>query len=237
MFHSENVAPNNKRLFLAMSFGQLAMIATVACATLVSTTSSASAAFEIAGAPGYFTYSGQSGAPLEEGEPWGTPCRPIVFLAKHLPASMYQEALSIVLTARTDDLDVTIDDNGGIWDPMALYPPGLTAAGVTFVPIFPDATSTPKLADGKPEHIAFGWDARPSSNGSHEIMVDLQATLYVKNIGADQLATSRAIRQLIAFAEGVSDTTVAGSAIAADGAAGFTQQDINAMHLMSGCPG
>jgi hypothetical protein len=237
VFHSQNLAPKKTRLFLAMSFGQLAMIATVASATVVSRSSSVSASFEIAGAPGYFTYSGQSGAPLEEGEPWGTPCHPIVFVAKHLPEFFYGEAQIVLAEALGGHLDVTIDNNDGTWYPQELRPPNPTAAEVTLVPIFPDATSTPKLADGKPEHIAFGWDARPSSNGSHERLVDLQATLYLKNIGSNRIAAGRSIRQLIAFAEGVSDTTVSGSAISAGGTTGFTQQDMNAMHLMSGCPG
>ena len=57
--------------------------------------------YAIAGAPGYFTYSGPDGAPLAVGRPWGSPCKPIVFtVGSQMPQSDYTQIQMTVLAAR-----------------------------------------------------------------------------------------------------------------------------------------
>ena len=221
----------------ALGFGQLAAWVTVVCAAAAVGSGSSLASLAISGAPGYSTYTGPRGLPLEVGEPWGTACEPIVFVAKDLPSDVYLEARDVVVAARAAGLDMAIDDDHGHWSPTDLYPPGLTEAQVTFVPVFVDSTSTPRRSNGEPEHLSFGWDTRLSPDRRHEILTDMQATLYLKNLGSDPISIGRSIRQLVAFSEGVSDTTIAGSAIADNSTArGFLQTDLSALHLMSGCP-
>jgi len=190
----------------------------------------------IPGAPGYTTLDGPDGLPLAVGRPWGPPCQPIVFSVNHaIPALADQELAVVVAQARATGVDVTLEDPQGYWQPGDLYPPGLTNAEVKFVPVSVDSTAAPKLSDGGPEHIGFGWDGHPSADGIHDQLTGVQATLYARDL-ADPAAYRLADRQLIGFAEGVAASTAPGSGIARDSNVdGFSSQDTMAMRMMSGC--
>ena len=190
----------------------------------------------ISGAPGYSTFTGPEGLPLAVGTPWGTTCKPIVYsVSAEVPDDVYTQIVGAVDAARAQGIDVTVEDRHFGYFPSNLYPPGLTNGDVEFVTIFADAKVTPTLPSGNPEHIDFGWDAKPSADGNNDVLTDLQATLYLRNLtgpASDRLAT----RQLIAFSQGVAETTVPGSGIARGSTVDtLTPSDVHAILTMSGC--
>jgi hypothetical protein len=191
--------------------------------------------YAIAGAPGYTTVGGPDGNPLAQGRPWGTVCKPIVFDVAHgVPASIYSQITQNVLAARAKGVDVAVENPQGYWYPAELYPAGLTNADVQFVGVFADSGTPPLLTNGQPEHINFGWDAR--SLGGADALTDLQATFYLQSLGNDSVKDRRAIRQMIAFAEGVGDSVAPHSGISnGTSADNLTSGDLRAIRLMSGC--
>jgi hypothetical protein len=191
----------------------------------------------IPSAPGYSTFTGPAGKPMIVGRPWGAACQPIVFaVASDVPDSVYGQIKQVVLEANGVSVDVTLENRQLEWIPAELYPPALTNADVRFVSIFADTKSTPTLSGGHPEHIGFGWDARLAANGTNEVITDLQATLYLKNIAGSTEIDRLATRQLIAFTQGIGASTARESGIA-DGSTvdKFSSGDIAAMLRMSGC--
>lgn len=191
----------------------------------------------IPSASGYTTYTGPDGEPLAVGEPWGTRCQPIVFsVAANVPNDVYDQIRQVIDQARVKGVDVTVENRQFEWLTGDLYPPGLGPANVKLVPIFVNATSSPSLPDGQPEHINFGWDARPTADGSHEMLTSLQGTLYLKNLGSHSAAIRLAIRQLVAFSQGIGASTASGSGIVRGSTVDtFSPGDIAAMQRMSGC--
>jgi hypothetical protein len=191
----------------------------------------------IGGAPGYTTTTGESGRPLAEGSPWGRPCQPIVFqVNSSMPAQQYELIRQSVEGARALGLDVTIETQNLTWYPSLLYPAGQTNATVQLVPIFPSTETPPTLPDGHAERIGFGWDTKMSADGQHDVLTDLQATLYLAAVRGDAQATERATRQLVAFSQGVDESTSPGSSITTGNSEeSYSRQDVAAMQRMSGC--
>jgi hypothetical protein len=140
----------------------------------------------ISGAPGFTTTTGESGRTLAEGSPWGRPCQPIVFQVNStMPAQQYVLIEQAVEGARALGLDVTIETQNLLWYPNLLYPAGQTNATVQLVPIFPSSATPPTLPNGHAERIGFGWDTRISPDGRHDVLTDLQATLYLDSVRGD----------------------------------------------------
>lgn len=191
----------------------------------------------IAGAPGYTTYGGPHGYPLAEGQPWGTVCQPLRFsVSSDVPAADYEQIVAVVRAARADGVDVTIENRSFMWFPGALYPPGQTNATVKRIAIFASSGRPPRLSNGQLERIDFGWDAAMSADGHHEHLTDLQATLYLNQLEGHPARLRIAIRQLIAFSQGVGGSSVAGSGISRGTTVdSFSPSDLHAMSLMSGC--
>ena len=134
----------------------------------------------ISGAPDYTTTTGESGRALAEGSPWGRPCQPIVFqVNSSMPAQQYALIEQSVDGARALGFDVTIESQNLFWYPSLLYPAGQTNATVRVVPIFPSTGTPPTLPDGHAERIGFGWDTKISPDGHHDVLTDLQATIYL----------------------------------------------------------
>ena len=191
----------------------------------------------IPGANGYYTYTGPRGLPLAVGAPWGTSCKPIVFtVERNIPAAIYQQMHGVVLDARAAGVDVTLENINGQWYPESLYPPGLVNAKVEFIPIYVSSSKPPTSSGGYPGRIYFGWDTKVSPNGTHEVLTDLQATLYLKSVSGGPYLIRKSMRQLIAISLGVSTSTLRSSVIT-DGSNvdSFSSGDMTAMRLMSGC--
>jgi len=103
------------------------------------------------------------------------------------------------------------------------------------VPVFANTTSSPRFADGKPEHIVFGWDARPAADREHEVLTSLEGVFYLKNLD-DAAAYRSAMRRFVAFSQGIAGSTAPGSGIAEGTAVdSFSSADVTAMLRMSGC--
>jgi hypothetical protein len=192
----------------------------------------------INGAPGYTTTTGEYGRPLAEGRPWGRPCQPIVFqVSPSMPTAQYDLIRQAVFGARALGVDVTIETQSLQWYPSLLYPAGQTNATTKVVPIFSSTqASPPRLSNGEPERIQFGWDTSLAPDGRHEHLTDLQATLYLTAVTGNPQDTERATRQLVAFSQGVAESTSPGSSITTGNAqAAFSSRDVAAMERMSGC--
>lgn len=192
----------------------------------------------IPGAPGYNTFGGPTGKPLLVGAPWGRPCQPIVlWVAPGMPSSVYSQIETTVLGARALGIDVTLNEpDNTLWEPAQLYPAGQNNSTVQFVWVYPHTNSPPKLSDGQPEHIGFGWDARSTPDGNNERLTSMDADLYLREVEGDPQKVDLAIRQLIAFAQGVGSTTDSGSGIARGTTLEeFSPGDLQAMQVMSGC--
>jgi Domain of unknown function (DUF4190) len=191
----------------------------------------------ISGAPHYTTATGETGLPLAEGSPWGRPCQPVVFQVNpSMPAQQYALIREAVYGARALGVDVTIETPKLIWYPSLLYPPGQTNATVVLVPIFPSTQPPPTLSDGHAERIDLGWNTKVSSDGRHDVLSNLQATIYLSAVRGDPQATERATRQLVALSQGVAGSTSPGSSIAQGNMVdNYSTQDVAAMQRMSGC--
>jgi hypothetical protein len=192
----------------------------------------------IPGSPGYSTFTGPLGGPMQAGRPWGKRCQPVLFdVAADVPRSIYTDVATVVGQAREAGLDVTIVyPAAGEWDPGLLYPPGQTLSTVEVVHIYAATGTAPILANGLREHIDLGWDARPAPDGEHEILTEAQGSLYLSVIAGQPLSARRAVRQLIALTQGILSSVASGSGIA-DGTEvdRFSVADIAAMQTMSGC--
>lgn len=191
----------------------------------------------IAGAPGYTTYGGPHGYPMGEGRPWGAPCQPLRFsVAFDIPTLDYDQIVAAVESARSDGIDITIENRSFMWFPSQLYPAGQNNSTVRQIGIFASPASPPRLSDGHIERIGFGWDAAMSPDGRHEHLTDLQATLYLRQLEGHPDRIRVAIRQLIAFSQGVGGSSASGSGISrGTNVDSFSPADLHAMDLMSGC--
>lgn len=221
--------------------GALAWAAGLVAVSVVASLAGRDLAFShsrgIAGAPGYTTYGGPHGLPMAEGHPWGQPCQPVLFdVSSGVPDGDYQQIVSAVDAARAEGVDVAVETRNFMWNPSQLYPPGQSLATVKVVAIFGNWNSPPHLGNGHLERIEFGWDAAVSSDGHHEHLTDLQATLWLSQVDGYPDRVRIATRQLIAFAQGIGGSTAAGSGVGRGTTEDrFSPADLHAMALMSGC--
>jgi hypothetical protein len=191
----------------------------------------------IPGAPGYYTFTGPLGGLMQVGRPWGKTCQPVLFdVAPDIPRPVYTQVAAVVGQARAAGLDVTIVNLGNKWYPDLLYPPGQTNSTVEEVHIYAGTGTPPLLADGHPEHINIGWDARPGADGVHEVLTEVQGSLYLGVINGQPVPARRAMVFLVAFTQGIESSVVAGSGLApGTDLDSFSTRDIAAMQVMSGC--
>ncbi|HZV25840.1 MAG TPA: hypothetical protein VFG00_06090 [Acidothermaceae bacterium] len=193
---------------------------------------------DIAGAPGYVTFSGPTGNSFPVGRPFGHACQPIRFtVEEHVTDAVYAQVVSVVNEARADGLDVTLEDRTFAWKPDSLYyPAGTTSAGVLRVGIFANTGAPNMLSNGQPAHVILGYDASPDADGKHDDMVGPQGTLQMETLAGDVVGQRRAVREIIALTQGVAGSTRSdtglGSASTRDS---FSPTDIAAMKNMSGC--
>jgi hypothetical protein len=192
----------------------------------------------IPGSPAYSTLTGPQGKPVPLGRPWGRPCQPVRFAVdEHVPDWVYSQIAQVVREARSDGIDVALENRQFFWNPSSLYyADGQSPASTVRVGIFAQDQTPPQLPNGQPEHVGFGWDTVVDPDGRHEDLAQVQGILWMQVLDADAPAVRRSIRQLIAVTQGILRTSRADSGIA-DGANidRFTASDIAAMQRMSGC--
>jgi hypothetical protein len=193
---------------------------------------------DIAGAPGYSTFTGPKGMPFPVGRPWGRACQPIRFtVEEHVPDDVYAQVVSVVNEARADGLDVTIEDRSFLWHLDSLYyPPGMTSDDVQRVGIFVNNGSPTLLRNGQPGHVNFGWDATPDPDGRHEDMTDAQGTLQMAMLAGDAVGQRRSVRDIIGLTQGIAGSTLSDSELKSGATRdSFSLADLAAMKHMSGC--
>jgi hypothetical protein len=198
----------------------------------------ASNARHIAGAAGYITFNGPTGKSFAVGRPFGKACQPIRFtVEEHVPDAVYAQVVSVVNEARTDGLDVTLEDRSFNWKPASLYyPAGTTSTDVQRVGIFVNNGPAPVLSNGQPEHVNLGYDASPDADGTHDDLVGPQGVLQMATLTGDAAGQRRAVRDIIALTQGISGSNRNDSGIGPGTTRdSFSPQDIAAMKTMSGC--
>jgi hypothetical protein len=198
----------------------------------------ASHARNIAGSPGYSTFTGPSGKPFPVGRPWGKACQPIRFTVDgQVPDDVYQQIAGMVDVARLAGLDVTIEDRSFMWHPDSLYyPPGTTSADVQRVGIFVSNGPAPLLSNGQPEHVDLRYDTSRDPDGQHEDMVAAQGTLQMATLTGDPAGQRLAMRYIIALTQGVSGSSLRYSGLRNGSTQeNFSLADVAAMKHMSGC--
>jgi hypothetical protein len=198
-----------------------------------------------AGTSGYTTFTGPSGLPLREAQPWGPVCQPIVFsVGKDVPADVYAQIVSVVNEARTAGLDVTVEDRSSnwrtdsLWYPLELQgdPATLQSAGIRTVGIFVNNGAYPLLNTGQPEHVGLTWTVVPDSDGQHDDLTGAQATLQMKTLAGDAAAQRHAMRYIVALTQGIAGSSRSDSGLKTGTTRdSFSKKDISAMKIMSGC--
>lgn len=196
------------------------------------------AGLAIPGAPGYSTMTGPHGKPLAAGRPWGNACEPLRIEAEQqMPGDVYAQLAQVVGEARLSGLNVTLEDRAYGWSPSTLrIPAGMDPRTVPAFVIGTTTAPAPTLSGGRPQRIDEGWDARLDPDGQHEDLTAADGRLYLATLGSSPTAQRTALRELIAFAEGVARTHNTDSGIRADATVdGFTVADTHALRVMSGC--
>ena len=231
-------APPKRRrtgLIVGISIGVVGiLVIAIVSAVLVAVTHGR----DIAGSPGYSTFTGPAGLPFPVGRPWGPACQPIRFtVEEHVPDDVYTQVVSVVSEARADGLDVTVEDRSFRWQPDSLYyPPGMTGNDVQRVGIFVNNGAAPVLSDGQPEHVNLGYDATRDVDGKHEDLSDPQGTLQMATLAGDAVGQRRAVRDIVALTQGVGGSNRSDSGLGRGSTRdSFSSADIAAMKNMSGC--
>ncbi len=74
------------------------------------------------GVPGYDTYGGPHGKPIQLGAPLGRPCKPIlVRFEDSVPDAPYRSFVDVVHEARAAGVNITIAMRNGSFSPSELY--------------------------------------------------------------------------------------------------------------------
>lgn len=191
----------------------------------------------IPGATGYFTFSGPGNLPATVGRPWGRACEPIAFvIGSRLPISVRRQVLQVIAAARDQGLDVTATVGGRLLGAGLFYRDGQSARTTAKVPILAGTGNPPALPDGRSQQITIATTMRADRSGQGDDLTGVTGTLQLRALNGQPDAIQRAIRQLIAWTQGIGRTGNAVSGIAnAATPDRFTAADVAAMLKMSGC--
>lgn len=191
------------------------------------------------GTPGYSTFYGPAGLPMQKGSPWGQPCAPVVISVEDsVPPAVHEEVVAVVGEARAAGLNIDV------WSSQ--YPEGASPLDEPpqgpphVVGVYVDTQVPPLRPDGSPSRDDTRWDARPSPDGRHEILTSLGQSLHLATLGEDRLEYRRSLRKLVGRTQGIADSSHRGSALRSRDPSkpdAFSPQDIQAMLVMSGCAG
>jgi len=189
------------------------------------------------GTPGYSTFTGRKGLPMQMGAPWGHPCVPVVLsIEDHVPQAVDFEIRAVVTEARSAGLNVAVDSRQIPWSPDAMDVRGEEYA--EFVSVSTDTVRGHLRSDGKPSTNMTIWHSVPAPDRRHEHLTAISQTMHLATVGEDPVEYRRVIRKLVGWAHGISDSTRPGSALALGDAwlpDRFSADDIAAMKVMSGC--
>jgi hypothetical protein len=194
------------------------------------------AGFTIAGHPGYVAVAGQQGQAVPFGRPWGVACEPIRFaVGQSVPGWAYTQIAAVVAQARKQGVDVTMESRGGKWKHSALYyRSGQSAATSRQVTIVASA-ATPSTAKNQPA-MRLTTDSKLDADKHNDDLTSVSGAFRLQVVNGSVATVRRSIRQLIAWTQGISETTEPVSGITQRSFTdGFTSGDLSAMLAMSGC--
>jgi hypothetical protein len=190
----------------------------------------------IAGEPGYFAVAGHDGHPTATGRPWGQACRPMrLAVGSTVPDWIYQQVAVVAGQARRQGIDVVLESRGFKWSRNSLYyrngqgpaTSGVVNIGATGVTPSTTATKLP---------MQLTWTTRADGNSPNDDLTSVSASFSLPALDGKTETVRRSIRQLIAWTQGVSETTDPISGITLRSFTDrFTQADVKAMLAMSGC--
>jgi hypothetical protein len=186
--------------------------------------------FAIPSEPGYFAVAGRQGNAVAFGRPWGVACQPIRFaVGRSVPGWIYTQIAAVVAQARRQRIDVVLESPGGAWKHSSLYyRSGQGAATSKQVTIVAGA--------GKQQAMALSTGSKADRDGHNDDLASITATFHMQVVGSSSATVRRSIRQLIAWTQGVSETTDPVSGITQRSFTdGFTGSDLSALLAMSGC--
>lgn len=194
------------------------------------------AGFTIPGEPGYIAVPGQQGQPVPFGRPWGAACQPIRFaVAKSVPGWVHAQISRVVVQARKQGIDVVLESRSGRWKHNELYyRGGQTAATSKQVTIVASGV-TPSTGKHQ-QAMQLTTQSKVDRDGTNDDLSAVTADFDMQAVKGSTATVRRSIRQLIAWTQGISETTDPVSGITQRSFTdGFTSGDLAAMHAMSGC--
>jgi len=188
------------------------------------------AALAIQGAPGYFTYTGETGTPVTVGRPWGLGCAAIVLAPQpNVPDRYLVQIQRVVQEARSGGLNIAMWNKDHTYNPTQFSHPEMLPA--FFVPLSADANASgPDVG-----RLGTGWSTKPIPGVTTSALFRLQGVYYLRHLTSDA-AIRDVTRYMVALSQGIAQSSIPGSGIALHTTVdGFTQTDIQAMLTMSGC--
>lgn len=192
--------------------------------------------FTIQGEPGYFAIAGQQGQAVPFGRPWGAACQPIRFAVdSSVPGWVYSQIASVVAQARAEKIDVVLESRDGRWKHSALYYRGGQSAATTKQVKIVAGAGTPSTAKHQAA-MRLTTDTKLDANRHNDDLTSVTAAFDMQVVGSSTASVRRSIRQLIAWTQGISETTDPISGITQRSFTDrFTTSDLSAMLTMSGC--
>ena len=194
------------------------------------------AGLSIPSAPGYFAVDGQQGHPVGVGRPWGESCKPIRFAVERtVPNWIYTQIAAVAAEARKQGIDVTVESRSFKWEHGSLYyRSGQSAATAAQVDIVATATPPPKTKDKLPMDLT--WNSKLDGDKHNDDLTSVTAAFSLPVLDNQTATVRRSVRQLIAWTQGISETTDPVSGITLRSFTDrFTPTDVAAMLAMSGC--
>ena len=190
----------------------------------------------IPGHPGYFAVEGMHAHAVTIGRPWGQPCKPVrVAVASGVPDWIYTQITTVAGQARKQGIDVTVESRKLRWNHGSLYyRDGQTAA--TSAQIDVAATGvTPSTSKAKLP-MQLTWNSKLDADKTTEDLTSVSAVFSLPALKGSTRTVRRSIRQLIAWTQGISETTDPVSGITLRSFTDrYTSGDVAAMLAMSGC--
>ncbi len=109
--------------------------------------------------------------------------------------------------------------------------------GVALVEVAAYSGPSPQ-ADGVAQRLGMTYGTTRAADGAHDVLTDVQITMYTDAIGDDPVTMRRAARLLLAHAQGIAATSDQGSGFLPRFASrldGLSVSDLTALRLMTGC--
>lgn len=184
----------------------------------------------IPGEPGYFAVDGHHGH-VAFGRPWGEACRPIRFAVNRtVPDWVYTQIATVVAQARAQGIDVAIESRGLQWKHGALYYRSGQSAATSVQVNIVATTAKAKLP------MELSWKTKLDGDKHSADLTSVGASFSLKQLDGRAATVRRSIRQLIAWTQGIFETTDPISGITLRSFTdSFTPSDVSAMLAMSGC--